>query len=161
MTRRSAGMRSAAVSWLLVSAVTMQCANGYEPRINYMLNCMGCHGPDGSGAPGKVPSLRDTLVPFAKVPAGRRYLVQVPGTAQSALSDREVAQLLNWMVRNLSEHPATRRPADFTPAEVTSYRSGRLADPSAARTQLLLQAVAACGAGKAVSDSAACAAAGG
>src|SRR5579864_3959782 len=77
-------------------------AQGYEPAVNYMLHCMGCHTPDGAGEPGRVPSLRDTLVPFAGVPAGRRFLVQVPGSAQSKLSDAELAEVLNWMVTTLS-----------------------------------------------------------
>lgn len=102
-----------------------------------MLNCMGCHVPDGSGAPGKVPSFRSTLVPFAQSPAGRRYLVQVPGTAQSVLSDREIAALLNWMMRNLSDVEVDAAARDFTAAEVASYRSQRLSDPAATRERLL------------------------
>jgi mono/diheme cytochrome c family protein len=108
-----------------------------EPRTNYMLNCMGCHVQDGSGALGKVPSLRDTLVPFARTAAGRRYLVQVPGTAQSVLSDAEIAQLLNWMMRQLSSLPLPAGVADFTAQEVSAYRSQRLQDPAAVREQLL------------------------
>src|SRR5215207_2278697 len=27
----------------------------YSPRVNYALHCQGCHLPDGSGMPGKVP----------------------------------------------------------------------------------------------------------
>ena len=100
--------------WLLGMLVAVHPAHAYEPQANYMLNCMGCHLEDGSGAPGKVPSLRNTLVPFAQTPAGRRYLVQVPGTSQSALSDREIAELLNWMIRSLSDRPVPRDLGDFT-----------------------------------------------
>ena len=71
-------------------------------QANYMLNCMGCHLADGSGAAGKVPSVRDSLVVLSRSSAGRRYLVQVPGASQSPLSDLELAQVLSWMVRNLS-----------------------------------------------------------
>jgi hypothetical protein len=124
--------------WLLAMLVAVHSAHAYEPQVNYMLNCMGCHVEDGSGAPGKVPSLRNTLVRFAQTSAGRRYLVQVPGTSQSALSDREIAELLNWMIRSLSDWPVTRGVENFTPAEVTSYRSDRLRDPAAARKRLLL-----------------------
>jgi mono/diheme cytochrome c family protein len=111
-------------------------AFAYEPRINYMLQCMGCHTPDGSGEPGRVPSIKDTLAPFSLTPAGRRFLIQVPGASQSTLSDAELADLLNWMIQNLS----VTRPAGFTPftgAEVASYRRTPLVDVQATRQRLL------------------------
>jgi mono/diheme cytochrome c family protein len=126
--------------WLMPAMLAMNCAHGYEPQANYMLNCMGCHIADGSGAPGKVPSFRNTLVPFAQTPAGRRYLVQVPGASQSILTDRELAELLNWMMRSLSDVTVTSGVQDFTAAEVTSYRSERLKDPAATRARLLTAA---------------------
>jgi hypothetical protein len=111
-------------------------AGAYEPRINYMLQCMGCHTPDGSGEPGRVPSVKDTLVPFAASPDGRRFLVQVPGASQSTLSDAELAGLLNWMIQNLSR----LRPehfTSFTAAEVASYRRTPLVEVRAARATLI------------------------
>src|SRR5579864_2753317 len=71
---------------LAVMALTMLVAAtvpAHEPRINYMLQCLGCHGPDGRGEPGHVPSIRSTLAPLSRFAAGRRYLVQVPGVALS------------------------------------------------------------------------------
>jgi hypothetical protein len=109
-------------------------------QANYMLNCMGCHVADGSGAPGKVPSLRDTLVPLAMSPGGRRYLVQVPGASQSALSDLELAQLLGWMVRNLSARSVPPDFADFTASEVARYRRYPLVDVRGTRARLLAAA---------------------
>ena len=102
-----------------------------------MLNCMGCHGESGIGAPRKVPSFRETLVPFAQIAAGRRYLVQVPGTSQSPLSNREVADLLNWMLGNLSVQAIPSGLAMFTEAEVASYRRSRLTDAASTRAYLL------------------------
>ena len=32
-----------------------------DPHADYMLHCQGCHGPDGTGAPGGIPSFRDNL----------------------------------------------------------------------------------------------------
>jgi hypothetical protein len=106
-------------------------------QANYMLNCMGCHIADGSGAAGKVPSVRDSLVPLAVNPAGRRYLVQVPGSAQSRLSNLELAQVLNWMARNLSDQPLPGGFVEFTAPEVERYRKTPLVDVSAARARLL------------------------
>jgi mono/diheme cytochrome c family protein len=117
-------------------------AAAYEPRINYMLQCMGCHTPDGSGEPGRVPSVKATLVPFAKSADGRRFLVQVPGAAQSTLSDAELAELLNWMIQNLS----AAKPAHFTrftAAEVASSRRTPLVEVRATRERLLRTIVSA------------------
>ena len=108
----------------------------YEPQTNYMLQCMGCHTPDGSGEPGRVPNIRETLVPFALSPAGRRFLIQVPGASQSTLNDAELAALLNWMIQNLS----ITKPAHFTcftQAEVASFRRTPLVDVQGTRRQLL------------------------
>jgi mono/diheme cytochrome c family protein len=101
-----------------------------------MLQCMGCHTPDGSGEPGRVPSIKDTLAPFALTPDGRRFLIQVPGASQSTLSDAGLADLLNWMVQNLS----VTKPAhftQFTTAEVARYRRTPLVDVQATRQRLL------------------------
>ena len=111
-------------------------AGAYEPRINYMLQCMGCHTPDGSGEPGRVPSMKETLAPFAKSAEGRRFLVQVPGASQSTLSDAELAKLLNWMIQDLSVAKPSRFK-HFTAAEVARYRRTPLVNVQAAREHLL------------------------
>ena len=123
--------------WLLGVALVAASAAvlAYEPQTNYMLQCMGCHTPDGSGEPGRVPNIKETLAPFALNAAGRRFLIQVPGASQSTLTDSELAALLNWMVLNLS----TTRPAHFTrftEAEVASFRRTPLVDVQGTRRQL-------------------------
>ncbi|MBS0421692.1 MAG: cytochrome C [Proteobacteria bacterium] len=110
-------------------------AGAYEPHVNYMLHCMGCHTPDGRGEPGRVPSVRDTLVPLASKPEGRRFLIQVPGSAQSKLSDADLAAVLNWMVDNLSAVP---RPVQkFTAAEVGALRHKPLVAVKQERRRLI------------------------
>lgn len=107
------------------------------PRIHYMLHCQGCHLPDGSGTPEKVPALKNSVGRFLHVAGGREYLIQVPGTAQSALTDAEVAAVLNWILENFSKEEL---PADFAPysaAEVTRFRRQPLADVSAVRAGLM------------------------
>jgi hypothetical protein len=111
-------------------------ALAYEPRINYMLQCMGCHTPDGSGEPGRVPAIKATLAPLASSAAGRRFLVQVPGSSQSRLSDAELADVLNWMIENLSVAKPVRF-THFTAAEVTDYRRTPLVGVRAAREKLM------------------------
>jgi hypothetical protein len=102
-----------------------------------MLNCMGCHLADGSGAQGKVPSLRDSLALLSASRAGRRYLVQVPGSAQSPLSNLELAQVLNWMVRNLSARGVADGFTEFTAVEVADYRRLTLVSVRDTRARLL------------------------
>jgi len=106
-------------------------------QANYMLNCMGCHLADGSGAAGKVPSMRESLVMLSGSRAGRRYLVQVPGASQSPLSDLELAQVLTWMVRNLSAGTVPPDFKDFTAAEVAAYRGAPLLNVRETRARLL------------------------
>lgn len=98
---------------------------------------MGCHVADGSGAAGKVPSLRESLPILAGSSAGRRYLVEVPGASQSPLTDLELAQVLNWMVRSLGAAPVPAAFADFTAAEVARYRKSRLVEVRETRARLL------------------------
>ena len=112
-------------------------AGAFEPWVNYALQCMGCHTPDGSGAAGRVPSMRSTLLPFSAVTAGRQYLVQVPGAAQSPLSNAELADLLNWMIENLSDGSRGVAFDRFTTAEVSSYRPTPLVEVRATRERLL------------------------
>ncbi len=125
-----------AVLWAVAVALAAPAVRAYPPQINYMLNCMGCHEPDGAGEPGRVPSFRSTLARFAGMADGRRYIVQVPGSAQSRLSDAELAAVLNWMIVNLSDVPPARLQP-FTPEEVGSYRRTPLIEVRAMRERLL------------------------
>ena len=111
-----------------------------EPSINYALHCMGCHTPDGSEVPDRVPAIRKTLLPFSRLPDGRKYLVQVPGAAQSTLSNAELADLLNWMIENLSSADGSRSFTRYTEKEVADYRPHALIGVRAARERLLAQA---------------------
>ena len=111
-------------------------AQADSPRVNYILHCQGCHLPDGAGTPGKVPPLKNHVSKFLHAPGGREYLMKIPGVAYSTLSDAEVAEVLNWMLLELS--PA-QLPPDFEPytaAEVARHRHQPLVEvwtPRAAR----------------------------
>lgn len=113
-------------------------ALAYEPRINYMLQCLGCHGPDARGEPGHVPSIRSTLAPLSRFAAGRRYLLEVPGVALSTLSDRDLAALLNWMMPTFGGIQPQEFRA-FTAAEVGRYRRQPLVEVSTTRARLMRQ----------------------
>jgi hypothetical protein len=98
---------------------------------------MGCHLADGSGQPGRVPSIRRSLVLFSTSAQGRDYVVRVPGVAQSPLSDQDTAVLLNWMARNLSDLTVPPDFVDYTQAEIHRLRLHPLVQVSAIRARLL------------------------
>ncbi len=128
-------MRTAALLLLLAANTSW----ATEPaEADYMLNCQGCHLPDGSGFPSRqVPDLRNQMGRFLSVPGGREFLVQVPGSAQTALNDADLARLLNWMLLRFS---AAQLPADFQPysaAEVGPLRKQPLARVTEVRSELL------------------------
>lgn len=73
---------------------------GYSTPINYQLQCAGCHLGDGTGSKANdTPKMKDFVGNFLKVEGGREFLVRVPGMSQSALNDAQLADLLNWLLR--------------------------------------------------------------
>jgi len=113
------------------------------PRLDYVLQCMGCHLEDGSGAPGRVPTLSG-VGRFLRVPGGRDYLVRVPGVAHAPLDDAALAALLNWMLARFDPAAASAPGfVAFDAAEVARLRAVPLADASAERRSLLAALAAA------------------
>ncbi|MBB6520949.1 c-type cytochrome [Pseudoteredinibacter isoporae] len=116
-----------------------------EPRINYMINCQGCHLADGSGKPGSVPSMKGELHKFLAVPGGREFLVQVPGSANAPLNDAELAELLNWMLESLSTDKNNNGEGEsfspYTELEVKKLRAKVLVDVMNTREALVKQFV--------------------
>ena len=131
--RSGTALMSALIAAALLTAVVARA----DPRVDYMLNCRGCHGPDGAGAPGAAPSFRGQVAKFLAVSGGREYLIRVPGTAQSELDDARTAALLTWLVQEFSPDEV---PADFTPytaEEVGRQRRAPLSDVWKTRGELL------------------------
>lgn len=109
-----------------------------SPRLNYMLHCSGCHGADGSGSPPSgVPTMRGSLGHFLKAEGGREFLVQVPGTSQSPLSDGETAELLNWVLKAFSAAEVPPGTPPYTTAEVARLRAVHLEDVPAHRAVIV------------------------
>jgi len=102
-----------------------------------MLYCMGCHGPQAEGVPGKVPPLAHSLGLFMRSAGGRNYVLRVPGAANSALSDAQLAAVLNWLAQEFNSGELTAEVPMFTTAEVTSLRHSPLASVSAARREVV------------------------
>lgn len=88
-------------------------ANDAQTKMKYTLFCSGCHTADGrgSGDP-RIPDMRNYVGYFAAVEGGREFLIQVPGVSTAPLKSKELAQIVNWMLRTFS---ADQLPDDFQP----------------------------------------------
>jgi cytochrome c553 len=113
--------------WLAASGVH---ADSFEEH-DYLLNCAGCHQPNGSGS-ATVPSLRG-LSALRDTSATRAYLIRVPGVAQAPLSDARLAALMNWLLERFTGKARIPR---YTAREVSSLRKNPLLDPRAERARL-------------------------
>ncbi|WP_370539588.1 cytochrome c [Achromobacter sp. UMC71] len=106
-------------------------------RADFVLQCAGCHRVDGRGStPHGIPDFRNSVGAFVHLPAGREYLVRVPGAAYSQLSNADLAAVLNWLLLTFS--PA-QLPADFRPyteGEVAAARPRRYDDVVPVRHEL-------------------------
>ena len=110
--------------------------NAERARVNYMLNCQGCHLPDGDGV-GDIPRMKGFVGNFLRVPGGREFVVQVPGSANAALEDEALAELLNWMLVEISAAQLPENFAPYTAEEVGRYRAQPLSDVNEVRTGLI------------------------
>jgi mono/diheme cytochrome c family protein len=124
---------------VLIAALSIASAAlaGASPAELYTLNCWGCHKPRAEGIPGTVPRLANSMGDFLHVPGGREYLAEVPGVAASALSDAEIAQVLNWLLFTFNK---TETPPDFKPytaAEIARYRPHQLIKITETRDDLV------------------------
>jgi mono/diheme cytochrome c family protein len=117
-------------------------ARAEPPAQLYLLNCWGCHRPNGEGIPGTAPPLQGAA-DFLKVKGGRQYLIEVPGVSQSALNDAQVAEVMNWILRTFKKN---QLPPDFNPyttEEVKQLRAVRMLEITKTRDALVAEMVAA------------------
>jgi len=132
---------SKAAQIFIVGAVMMMsvAAQATDPvQFDYMMNCQGCHLPQGQGFPKRdVPIVKGHIGKFLHVEGGREFLVQVPGSAQSDLNNERLAAVINWMLTTFS---ADELPADFRPysvSEVRELRKSPLIDVTGTRAALI------------------------
>lgn len=131
-------------SWGLLTALMFRLASA-SPAQDYMLYCMGCHGSQAQGVPGRIPPLAHSLAHFMRTPAGRNYVLRVPGAASSVLSDAQLAEVLNWLATRYNAEELGAGVMPFTAEEVTLARHTPLADVLATR-RAVVSALAADGA---------------
>ena len=138
-------MKRARLIAIAVAAMTLAISvvvRADPPGELYMLNCWGCHRPNGEGIPGTAPPLRGA-VDFLRVPGGREYLISVPGVALSSLSNEQAAAVMNWILKSFSKD---RVPAGFKPytaIEIAKVRTTHMLDIKKARAELVTEMVAA------------------
>jgi hypothetical protein len=126
-----------AFPWLVALAAGSIGAAHAGPAQDYMLFCMGCHGAQAQGVPGRVPPLAHSLGRFMRMPAGRNYILRVPGAANSVLSDAQLAAVLNWLAQQYNSEELTAEIPLFTAAEVTAQRHTPLVSVLAVRREVV------------------------
>jgi hypothetical protein len=80
-----------------------------------------------------------------RTPAGRNYVLRVPGAANSVLSDVALAAVLNWLAQTFDGEELARNGAPlFSATEVTAVRHSPLPSVLATRREVV-RALAATG----------------
>ncbi|KOQ38001.1 cytochrome C, partial [Achromobacter xylosoxidans] len=98
-------------------------------RADYILQCAGCHRVDGRGStPHGIPDFRNSVGAFTHLPAGREYLIRVPGAAYSQLNNAELANVLNWLLHTFSPAQLLAGFRPYTENEVAAARPRRYDD---------------------------------
>ena len=57
-----------------------------SPAQDYTLYCMGCHGAQAQGVPGKIPPLAGSVSLYMRIPEGRDYVLRVEELAGAQVS---------------------------------------------------------------------------
>jgi len=130
----------AAAMLAALSAPAAQPVSAGSPALNYRLHCMGCHLDDGSGMPQRgIPSMKGVLGHFLRLPEGRALIVQVPGVMNTPLNDRQVAELMNWMLGQWAGDSLPPGAPPYSEAEVRELRSHRPSDVARERAGVVKQ----------------------
>ena len=124
-----------ATSLLLLNGMAL--ADDQRAHVNYMIHCQGCHLAQAEGFAGKVPPMKDFVGYFLHSQEGREFLIRVPGVAQSALTDQEIAELMNWLLTTYSAAQLPDEFVRFTVTEVALLRQEPERDPDTARAGIL------------------------
>jgi len=123
---------------LLCAGVSLHAgADEQRARVNYMLNCQGCHLPDGDGTADRIPRLKNFVGYFLHSEDGRAFLINVSGVASSPLSDSELAELVNWTLLNFSKPQLPVPFQPYTAEEVAELRKNPELDPESRRKRIL------------------------
>ncbi len=121
-----------------LSAVSTAAAEVNSPRVDFMLECQGCHLPGGIGITEiGVPRLKGHVSKFLHSAEGRAFLLRVPGVAQAALSDGRLTAVMNWMVREFDPDNLPTDFEDYQVEEVIRWRRQILRNVNQVRGPIL------------------------
>lgn len=81
--------------------------------------------------------MRGFVSRFLQVDGGRAFLVRVPGSANSALTDPDLAEVLNWMLATVDPGHLPDAFVPFDATEVGRLRREPLEDVSGTRATLV------------------------
>jgi len=98
---------------------------------------MGCHMEDGRGTGQMVPELKNFAGKFLHVEGGREFLIQVPGVAQAALDDEDLADVMNWLLNEFSSQDLPENFRPYSPQEVGELRKNKLINVATRRAELV------------------------
>ena len=134
-------MISSCLLFFCTQAAAENTPNLQRTLFQYQMFCQGCHTPDGLGGEG-VPKIKNFIGNFLSIENGREYLVQVPGAAYSALSDSDLANVINWMILEFGEKSIPENFIPYSTAEVAELRSQPLFNVRGKRAQLIKNMIA-------------------
>ncbi len=136
--------------WALSTAAP---SRAYTPehmtaRSTYLERCGGCHGVDGRSLTVLIPDLKDKAGYFLCDGEARDYVSRLPNIVFSRITDREMADLMNYVSFDLGGVSATRHAPAFTAAELARARKRALSIPDleAYRAKIVDRVIAKCGA---------------
>ena len=86
-----------------------------------------------------MPAFAGQVARYLAVPGGREYLVRVPGSSQSPLSDAELAAVLNWILQRFGPAELAAGFPPYSAAEVARIRRPPLLSPGRERARLLAE----------------------
>lgn len=142
----TAGLRAALPPMgLLPAAIT----DPEMARADYVEQCAGCHGVNGSTAPAQLPELRGRVGWFLCTPQTRAYLIRLPNVALSRIKDnQQLADMMNYVVFGLGGASAPSGSKPFTADEIARERAQALSTTmlKAERARQVDSAIRQCGA---------------
>ncbi len=88
---------------------------------------------------GGIPDFRNYVASFSYSPKGREYLMHVPGVISASLSDREIAELMNYVMNRWGGNSLRADFMPFTEIEVTSLRQTSVKDVVKFRREVVVE----------------------
>ena len=128
--------------WALLIATLMSLAEPLRasPQTDFLLHCSGCHGQAGAGTPdGGIPDFRGYVSSFMLSPEGQEYNLHVPGVTSAGLSDKEIAEVMNYVMQRWGLPSHLKQAPLFTKEEVANRAQKTISDVVPLRRQVAAQ----------------------